>query len=158
MFYIDGPPNSGELAGFAIANKSGGSYNGHYFEFNIPNSFIDNQRHTLYAYIDVPSGPILMTGTPRPYAAFSPSEAGREFYNNNVITKMGACMNCHTVNYDVHFGQLMTPNIFVGGSANSNNLINNASGQDHGGGTHCVSKNSGLCADLQQWWNIEFGN
>ncbi|USN48110.1 MAG: hypothetical protein H6626_03200 [Pseudobdellovibrionaceae bacterium] len=155
--YIDGTVSSGTLAGYAAANETGGTYNGHYFSFNIPKNLIDNQYHFLYAYIDSPTGFILLSGTPRQYVAFAGSSAGQTFYNSQVYSGVQVCTSCHTVGYDIHFGSLLNPNPFAGGSASNNTLINNASGQGHGGGSHCASKSTGLCAKLQEWWNIEFG-
>ena len=157
-FYLDGPPGVGTLVNTVVANKPGiGTHTGHYFEYKIPPAFIDNTPHDLYAVIVIPDREISISGSPQNYVAFTPREAGRVFYMNNLFGSLGSqCSGCHAVNYDAHYNSLLIPNLFDGGTATNNRLINKASGQGHGGGSHCTNKNSGLCSDLQQWWRIEF--
>jgi len=160
MVFIDGPAGVGTPIGPFLADQqgAGGTYGGHYFDFNLPPQFADGQSHTLYAYGDEAVEENIFAQMPLEFTAFTPKQAGRNFYNSNLAgTITASCSRCHGWTYDSAYSRLLSPAPFLGGSAANNNFLIQASGGNgHRGGNFCSGGiNSGLCADIQSWWQLE---
>lgn len=162
VFYIDGPPGSGTKIGPTIANRGGADNNtpgDHAFLFDVPTQFRDKKKHTIRAYAVVDGVEIALGSESYEFTAYALSEAGRNFYNQNVANQVSGCGGCHVLSYEQHFYALVSPAPSAGGSATNNVLINKAgtrNGTSHGGGNRCGGGQP--CTVFQQWWQIEFGN
>jgi hypothetical protein len=100
------------------------------------------------------------------FRAFLPTEEGRAYYDNTVRPLLqNSCGGCHgtrapVVTYDAQYEYMLSPNPAKTGSSSNNTLINKASGgMNHGGNNRCGAngKDGNPCAQLQTWWNMEFG-
>ncbi len=76
-FFVNGPKNQGgELAGTTVANAvGGGSYNGHFFVFELPPQFKTGVVAELYVY-GVRPGRQVTLASARRFAAYIPKAAG----------------------------------------------------------------------------------
>lgn len=158
-FFVNGPKNlGGELAGTTVANAvGGGSYNGHFFVFELPPQFKTGVVAELYVY-GVRPGRQVTLASARRFAAYIPKAAGQAYYESTIKPLLlSRCTNCHGVDYMSQYYPLANPTPFKGGTRLSNELINKASGRSHGGGNRCGSGiNSSPCAEFQVWWDLEF--
>lgn len=160
--YADGPVGVGTLLATVPANEigPGGLTAGHYFFYTLPASFANGQPHDLYVYGDQAISDNLLPGMPYNSTAYTPTAAGRNFYDATLGPQLASsCTGCHDNSYEGRYPSLVSPSPFSGGSASNNDLVIKASGgASHGGGSFCNGVGNGLCADIQQWWNLEFGN
>ncbi len=160
LFYIDGPVGVGKYIGETLANlKNIGVNDGHYFTFQIPPAYANGKEFVLYAYgvsaiqknILKPNFLEYMAFTPKAEAIFSQQIAG--FVQTN-------CTKCHKWDYQsLYWSPLLYPLPSLGGSATTNTLIKKMSGQiKHSGGVFCANNNvnTGICSEIQRWWNAEF--
>jgi hypothetical protein len=161
-FYIDGPSGTGTKIGTTMANRSGADNStpgDHAYLFDVPLQYRDKKKHTLHAYAVVDGKETMLGTAPYEFTAYALSQAGRDFYNQNVANRVTGCGNCHALSYEQHFYALVSPAPNAGGTAINNVLINKAgtnNGTAHGGGDRC---NGGQpCTVFQQWWELEFGN
>lgn len=158
--YADGPAGSGVFLATVAANQTGlgGTRAGHYFVYQLPASFANGDSHTLYIYGDTPDAANLLPGMPVNYTAYTPSTQGIAYFNQSVAPALNACVGCHSISIDAQFASLLTPTPANGGSATNNSLvIKGSGGNGHGGGNICGGPSGSPCAQIQQWWNIEFG-
>ncbi len=164
-FYIDGPPGVGVDAGTVTANLTGplgDKFQGHYFDYTLPDQFRDGSDITLYVYADgtAAADQVGLEVDLNVYAPGQAGDAGFDYYENTLRPALvNSCGNCHSPTYLAHFETLLSPlTPAKGGTALDNKLINKAAGMDsHGGGTICGNKNGNPCAQIQEWWNREFG-
>lgn len=147
----------------ASANLPGtsGSFPGvHRFSFSVPEKFRDGKEHTIYVYANLQDGLHLISGSPIKYRAFTPKQAGMDYYNATVRPQLQAkCATCHpAISYNDQYAQLISPPPGSGGLATNNNLINfpTNSGVSHPGGNICGLKTGQPCNLIQNWWNLEF--
>ncbi len=160
LFYIDGPVGVGKYVGETLANlKNIGVNDGHYFTFQIPPAYANGKEYVLYAYgvsaiqknILKPNFLEYMAFTPKAEAIFNQQIAG--FVQTN-------CTKCHNWDYQgLYWGALLYPLPSMGGSATANTFIKKMSGQTkHTGGVFCANNNvnTGICSEIQRWWNAEF--
>lgn len=160
FFYRDNPVEAGGiLMGNTTANQAGlGTMNGSYFIFNIPVANIDNRSHNLYVYLGSATAANLLPGSPFRYGAYMQTQAGINHYNANLAQTINQqCTLCHAFNIESAWGNMLSPTPFAGGTRTANNFIMNASGNGHPVNGCPGGINSGLCAQIQQWWTIEFG-
>lgn len=160
-FFVNGPSGTGTTAGTVLANQPGlGNTGGaNRFAYQLPPQFRNGTIQTLYAYAFINGVYQQLGGSPQDYAAYTPTAAGQNYYSSTLQSQFqNRCAQCHAVAYNSQYASLLGPTKFKGGTAASNDLINYASGGNgHGGGNHCPGgKNAGLCAQIQQWWNLEF--
>lgn len=156
-FFVDGPQGSGLSAGQVLANQPSLSSNGGNtkYTYQLPAEFRNGASHTLYAYAFVGGQYQQLSGSPQTYVAYAQTAAGQAYYEANLRPQLQtSCARCHTVSYTAHFSNLLTPPKHRGGTATNNDLINKMAG--HAGGTFCTNKSAGLCATVQNWWNLEF--
>ena len=158
LVYVDGPVGTGTLIGTYPANGVGnGVESGHVFEFDLPNNFRDGRPHSLYIYAVSAEPANILPNMPKTYTAFSGSPDGMTHFTNNLQGQLAnRCGNCHNWTYESSFYSLVNPSPLANGTAASNELINKAAGQGHGGGNICGNRNASPCSEMQQWWNIEF--
>ncbi|MGE0763167.1 MAG: hypothetical protein AB7N80_07815 [Bdellovibrionales bacterium] len=157
-FYMDGPVGSGVALGNVLANiVDVGAYSGNYYSFQIPSQYIDNRTHQLYMYLGDAVASNLSPETPLNYGAYVRTVAGNNYFNTNILPTINSqCNNCHTMNIDLAFTNLIIPTPANNGTASTNNLITNARGSEHPFNGCNGGINSGLCAAIQQWWAIQF--
>jgi len=162
-FYI-GDDEGGTLIGQTQANLSGfdNSHEGnHRFEFPLPEAYRDGTQQKLYILMKAAAQQGPLTPKPETYTAYSPSVAGQNFYQSQILPTLNNCQGCHPneVTYDNHFRLMLDKSPANGGTASNNRLILKAFGQlNHGGGNRCGGINNGACNQFQQWWNLEFGS
>lgn len=168
IFYVDGPVGTGQYAGEVQANvTSYGTYAGHYYSFKLPAAFADGRNHTLYAYgYDDQSNYMLYNNLNQrggfAYQAYTPR--AEAVFNEQIRTFVqSSCTSCHGTFWaynSLYTGPLTNPTPLSGGTATSNLFIRKMSGlTSHGGGTFCSGGvNSGICSEIQRWWNAEFSN
>jgi len=165
-FYLDGPSGAGILLNNSPvqANQSGfnGGYAGaHAFNFFIPILYRDGVSHQLYVYADDGTDEVQVQGSPYTFAAYTNTVEGYNYYVSTVQPLLqNRCASCHAINYDQHYGSLISPSPANGGSMTNNEMINMPSGNNmgvnHPGGNLCGSKDNSPCAELQLWWDLEF--
>lgn len=131
---------------------------GHYFSVDLPANVKNGNQFSMYIYAENETVENVLPGMPYKLTAYMGSQQGRDFYEQTVKPSLIRCMNCHSVNYDSHFLSLVAPGPNKGGTPLTNALISKANGElGHGGGSHCGgNKNSGLCANIRDWWIQEF--
>ncbi len=162
-FFIDGPAGTGINVGSMMANLTGpvgDRFEGHYFDFTLPDQYRDGNQHTLYVYAGGTNAAD-QVGVERAYTAYKLGQAGDpgfDYYMSDVRPRLQtSCGGCHNINYQEHFVGLLTPSPAKGGTSTVNKLIDKAAGMDaHGGGNRCGNKNSSPCSELTTWWNMEF--
>ncbi len=160
IFYVDGPAGSGQYAGETQANvTSYGPSAGHFFSFQLPPQFADG-AHVLYAYGHEAKPEFILSPSSFNYEAYTP-KAQNVFdaqIRNFVQTSCASCHGTFWTYSSLFNGPLLNPMPGSGGSATNNLFIRKMSGQtSHGGGTFCSGgANSGICAEIQRWWNAEF--
>lgn len=162
FYHNDTGTGLGTLIGTAVANQAGpnntGPSVGHYFNFTVPAQYRDGVVHKLYAYAAEAKPENLLPGAPLSYAAYNQNAAARTYFDNTVKPAMTRCAQCHTVDYNIFYYDLIAPPKYQGGTALDNTLINKPSLTiPHGGGMICASKNASPCSLFQNWWNMEFG-
>jgi hypothetical protein len=161
--YIGGTNKTGtlltQLNANEVTNIADPIPGSHRFRTTIPETYRNGTERSLYIYVVEGTTEVLMPAMPYKFTAFTQKPAGLTYFNNTVRNGMNGCNGCHTVSYDSFYYALATPTPGKGGTATNNELINNSNGESHSGGSFCGgNKNGGLCANIQQWWNIEFGN
>jgi hypothetical protein len=163
--YVDGPAGAGgtEVATVTadFEGADGNTPGAHAFTFQLPDSLRDKKAHDLYAYAMLDGELEQLGSTAFAFTAFAFSQAGRDFFEANVRSQLGGCTGCHTVSYEQQFYSLLVPSPAAGGTAANNQLVNKpaqANGTTHGGGSRCGGVNAGVCAQIQAWWRVEFGN
>lgn len=159
FFFVGGPSGSGQAAGSTVANLPGlGNTGGaHRFSHTLPAQFRNGVAQTVYAYAFINGTYQLIGNGQQTYAAYTPTAAGQTFYTQNLQTQFQSrCASCHSVSYEAQYANLISPTKYRGGTSSTNALVVKASGQGHGGGSHCGGVNAGLCAQIQQWWALEF--
>lgn len=168
--YIDGDATTGTLLGSQIANLEGfdNGYDGnHAFRAQIPNEFRDGKNHTITAFADINGNVEPVFSKEFNFKAYLPTQAGQAYYANTLRPLLQtSCGGCHggnlapAVNYNAQYDYILSPNPAKTGTALDNTLINKASGgMNHSGGNRCGGngKNGNPCAQIQTWWNMEFG-
>ena len=137
----------------------------HRFEATIPTTYRNGKRQVISVYAVVNGSFILLNPNATVYFGYTPTDAGKAYYETNVMPLLNAsCNGCHngSINYETNFGWLMSPGKHEGATRANNKMLNKpgtANGTGHGGGNRCNNDiNSGLCARIQQWWTIEFGS
>jgi hypothetical protein len=165
-FYLDGPSGAGILLNNApiSANQAGfnGGYTGaHAFSYYLPILYRDGISHQLYAYAVDNGVETQLQGSPYNFTAYVSSIDGYNYYNSTVRPILqNRCAACHSINYDQHFGSLLSPSPANGGSMTDNEMINMPAGRhmnvNHPGGNICGSKDNSPCVELQTWWDLEF--
>jgi mono/diheme cytochrome c family protein len=165
-FYLDGPSGAGILLNNApiSANQAGfnGGYTGaHAFSYFLPILYRDGLSHTLYAYAVENNVETQLQGSPYTFTAYVSSIDGYNYYNATVRPLLQQrCASCHSINYDQHFGSLLSPSPANGGTMTDNEMINMPAGRNmntnHPGGNLCGSKDNSPCVELQTWWDLEF--
>ena len=168
VFYLGGPIGVGTEAGRQLANLQGiGATNGKYFNFQLPDIYNDGTVRDLYIYAVTPGvAPVAadeIPNVPVDTQSFIQQPIGsvaRTAYENDLRPRLNQCMNCHQVDYNVHWFQVGNPTPLAGGTALNNELIDYMNGQNgHSGGSFCGgNKNNEPCASVQRWWAAEFGN
>lgn len=154
-FYIDGPVGTGTLIGNALANiQSLGANAGHYYSYNIPETYADGKAHKIYAYGYAASTSFALAPVSYSFTAYTPK--AEAIYNqgiNNLVT--GTCNKCHSWNFkDLFYGALLSPTPTQGGSPTNNKFYQKMMG--HSGGKFCTVSTDFPCSDIQAWWNAEF--
>ncbi len=160
FFFVNGPSGTGQAAGSVSASQPGLGNSGgaRRFLFQLPAQFRNGSTQTLYAYAFINGAYQQIGGSPQTYAAYTPTPAGQSFYAANLQSQFQSrCIACHSVGYEAQYANLLSPTKYRGGTAANNALVVKASGgSGHGGGSHCGGVNGGLCAQIQQWWALEF--
>ena len=154
--YADGDATTGVLVATQLADRVGydGNHSGHHqFMVELPEDLRDGESHSLYLYGEVAGSDELMAG-PVSFHAYNYSDAGRAYYNETVLPLVAQCKECHSTTYEGHFANLLSPTPSDGATASANELINKASGQNHGGGNRCATGSP--CNELRTWWTLEF--
>ncbi|MEK6775184.1 MAG: hypothetical protein AABY64_14685 [Bdellovibrionota bacterium] len=159
IFYIDGPVGTGQYLGETQANlDSLGPRSGHYFLFNVPTAFINGKQHVIYAYAHNAIAANLLKPNAITYVAYAPK--AEAIFNQQIRSFVQSnCASCHTWDYaGLYSGPLLAPTPFAGATATTNRFIQKMSGQTgHSGGVFCAGGvNSGICTEIQRWWNAEF--
>jgi len=167
-FYVDAPKETGLLVGEARADGKypGLSFPGdHGFRFRIPDIVRSGKPRKLFLYgVDANDQTVVeLTSSPKTFTLFAPSEEGRRFYTNSVLPTLNQCSRCHEgsgmYGYESAFlYYLNIPSPAMGGSPTNNLLYGKASGTfSHTGGNLCGgNRDRSPCAEIVQWWNIEF--
>jgi hypothetical protein len=147
--FADGNAATGVALGSVIAHQPGpgGAHGGHYFVYQLPDTWRDGKLHTLYAYASSAIEANLLTGSAQAFVAYMPGAEGERYYNQTLLPLLHArCMPCHAPSYVDHYKFLVTPTPLDGGSALNNTLINKPSGAvAHFRGNLCGDKNSTPC-------------
>lgn len=130
----------------------------HSFSFRLPATYTNGSTNTVFVYVNTATpGNALPSGS-KTFAAFSPTVAGMNYYNNTVKPALTICSNCHFVDYAEQYRALAFPSPRDGGTATNNALIQRPGGVvGHGGGNICGGINGTPCNLFQQWWALEFG-
>ena len=160
IFYVDGPAGSGQYAGETQANvASAGPTAGHFFSFQLPPQFA-NGAHVLYAYGYDTKPEYLLSPNSFNYEAYTPKAQTifDQQIKNFVQTSCASCHGTFWTYSSLFSGPLLNPMPGAGGSATNNLFIKKMSGlTSHGGGQFCAGGvNSGICTEIQKWWNAEF--
>lgn len=159
LFYADGPVGTGQYIGETQASlTSVGPSSGHYFSFQVPPAYANGQQHSLYAYgyNAIPAN--LLKPNSLNFVAYTPK--AENIFNQQLLGFVQTnCSGCHTWSYSgLYSGPLLSPTPLAGGTATTNLFIRKMSGQiGHTGGVFCTGGiNSGICTEIQRWWNAEF--
>lgn len=160
--YVDGAKGAGTAQPEVLANMTGfdnGNGQKHAFATDLPLSFADGKAHKLYAYALVGTTEVELKGSPLTFYAYQKQADGQTFFNNTVKSKLeSSCNGCHVNGYDDRWASLASPAPDQGGTRSNNQMVRKGAGLDnHGGGNKCGGVNSGVCADMQSWWDLEFG-
>jgi hypothetical protein len=131
----------------------------HAFAFEIAPALRDDKEHTIK--LIAKHQDLALEFPEQKFKIAPPAANGQNFFLTNLSQNLQSqCGNCHPVNYRQQFASLTLPLPANGGTATNNELINMASGRNgntnHPGGNICGNKNSGVCAQMQQWWTAEF--
>jgi hypothetical protein len=131
----------------------------HAFAFEIAPALRDDKEHSLKLIAKYQE--MALEFPEQKFKVAPPAQNGQNFFLSNLQQNLqNRCGGCHPVNYQQQFASLSLPLPANGGTALNNELINMASGRNgnanHPGGNICGNKNSGVCAQMQQWWNAEF--
>ena len=164
--YVDGPKGAGVFLQTVSANMAGfnGGYSGlHAFSYDIPNQYRDGSARQFYLYAEHDNSDFLLAGSPFSFTGFTPTAEGFAYYDSTLKPILiNRCSSCHAINYDAHYANLSDPASGQGGSRTNNELINmpagSHNGQNHPGGNICGSKDNSPCAEIANWWDLEFGN
>jgi hypothetical protein len=163
LLYANGPVGAGTPIGSIAANQvgPGGLGTGHYFAFDLPAAYKNGASHTLHAYATTAVAANLLPLSPKTFVAYTPRAAGMTYYTNTLKPLLvNRCASCHSpidLEYTSKYLDLINPTPAAGGTSLNNTLINKSVGGDgHGGGNICGNKNNSPCAQMQQWWLLEF--
>jgi cytochrome c553 len=130
----------------------------HSFSFTLPTQYKNGTTHTIYVYANSASPANVLPAASKTFAAFAPTVAGMNYYNNTVKPALNVCASCHFVDYGEQYRALAFPSPREGGTATNNSLIARPGGlTGHGGGNICGGINGTPCNLFQQWWALEFG-
>lgn len=161
--YIDGIAGTGQFQLKVDANLvgNGGTFGGHYFEYQLPDKFREGVSHTLYAYAGEETSDRLIKGNGKTFVAYTFSTAGRNYFDTNLKPIFAKrCVSCHSAtdsSYENRFMALLNPTPAAGGTAVNNLIIRKLSGSTaHSGGNICGSVSNSPCSLIQEWWGIEF--
>ena len=150
-FYVGGSKDQGgTYVGKTIANIEGpndGLGEGdHDFDFIVPPEFFtEGQPYLIQAYI---VGVDEVSSSMRQYTGHIPR--GKDLFDASQAL-LNSCRGCHVPSYGFGLSFMRE-----GASGTNNTLYQNVSGQAHAGGNHC-SQVAGLCAFVEQWFELEFG-
>lgn len=155
---LDGPLGTGTLVATTTADKLGddGKHPGdHGFFVQVAAEHRTGVERDLYLYDDKDQ---LLTPTPLKFKAYSPTAAGRAYFDATVAPKIvQKCSNCHQASYATFYGALSVKGPNEGGTASNNNAVNKPGGvAAHNGGNACGGINSSPCLEFQTWWTKEF--
>lgn len=161
-FYVGGPKGQGTMVGSTMANIAifDPNYPNKGFRFQLPAAYLNGRVQTVYAYGSTATvSEILMNNSSYMLAAYPVSANGRQTYFDAPGTVGATCTRCHQFPYSEGYDMLANPQRAFGGTATNNNLYKYAFnvGNVHSGGNICGQANSGVCATIQAWWNLEFG-
>ena len=161
--YIDGVAGAGVFQQKVDANLvgNGGTFGGHFFEYQIPELYSAGQPHVLYAYAGEETAAKLINGNGKNFVAYSFSTAGQNYFDANLkpifTNRCTSCHNAQDSSYQNRFMALLNPTPAAGGTAVNNLLIRKLSGgAAHSGGNICGSVSNSPCSLIQEWWRIEF--
>jgi len=163
--YVGGPKGQGMDAGTFDAFVNGeddGTPGNHAFIATLPDQFRNGKPNTVFVYAIIGTEEVALNTEPVAYTAWAPTAAGMAFYNNTIRGALGGCNGCHGAKvYESYYANLFNPAPNKGGTATNNELINKVGGLNgigHAGGNSCGGNaGSGVCAQLQTWWQMEFG-
>lgn len=160
--YLDQPQDrGGTLAITTTASRNGADGNhpgGHSFLATLGSTFCTGGWRDAYIYGDN----VLLSADPEKVRCFWYTDAGRAFFDANVLAKLNGCKasGCHQdISYDRYFPSFLGHGPNEGGTARDNSLINRpalANGYTHSGGNRCGGLDGSPCAEFQQWWAVEF--
>lgn len=157
-FYVNGPKDTGTLLGSVSADKQqfDPSYPNHAFSFQLPTIYLDGKNHNIYAYGRTSTvSDVLLKNTSFVAAAYPKSANWDSFFNSNI---RATCTACHKLTAQQAYDMLANPTRAKGGTATTNDLIKTAANISfHSGGNRCGNLNQGVCTQMQNWWNQEFG-
>lgn len=159
--YVDGDRASGTGLGSVMASEkgSGGNFEGHYFNFQMSEMYLDGKPHQIYVYAIDAGQAYLIAGKAIPATMYAPKPDGKKFFDENLSGVLQKnCSSCHQdFDYDTYYMALISPTPAQGGTASNNFLIQKISGgKTHSGGNVCGSVNNSPCSLIQQWWAREF--
>ncbi len=157
-FYINGPRGTGTMLGSVSASgqQFDPNYPNHAFSYQLPSLYLDGKNHNVYAYGRTATvNEILLKNTSFAAVAYPKSANWQTFYNANIAP---TCTDCHAFSAQQAYDMLANPLRAKGGTATTNDLIKTAANISfHSGGNRCGTVNQGVCAQMQNWWNQEFG-
>lgn len=137
-----------------------GPYQGHYFEFTVPDDYRIGQQKEISLYVDTDAPEKLITGGAIQFIAYKGRAIGKTQFDSNVANKLQACASCHSsqfLTYDNLLKDLVFPLPAKGGTATNNRMFRKPSNNEpHTGGALC-SPTTSPCTDIQAWWTAEFG-
>lgn len=158
VVYVDGPVGTGTMVGTYTASGAGsGVENGHVYSFQLPANLLNGAPRPLYVYGKTAVAANILTNSPFTYTGFAGTTAGATQFTNNVVTKLNACMGCHSwATRELTIPYLVAPTPLNGGTATNNLFINKTNGQGHAGGGFCGgNKANEPCASITKWYRDE---
>lgn len=96
--FADGNAATGVALGAVIANQPGpgGAHGGHYFVYQLPDTWRDGKRHTISAYASSAVEANLLTGSAQAFVAYVPRAEGQLYYNQMLLPLLQTrCVPCH---------------------------------------------------------------
>ena len=162
--YMNGDEDTGQALTPVQANvdaadqKNPGS---HAYTLQVPPQYLDGEVQNIYLYAVQGNERNLLPGAPFSFRAWSLGSAGEpafDYFENTVKPGLQLrCMGCHAnVTYEYNWNRLLKPNTpAAGGTDTTNSMVAKGSGAvSHVGGNACGTTT--LCADLAEWWRLEF--
>lgn len=161
LFYLNGDAKTGTYVGETAANvRQPGTYEGHYFSFQVSSDLLDGKSHPVYIYVHNAKDENLVY--PAPYGVVGYKPKGPAYYNQNIAPFINSnnCVRCHQTawTYEALFDSLATPYPISGATSTTNNFYRKMAGTTgHNGGVFCnAGTNASFCPNIEAWWRAEF--